>query len=224
MASSIAPKKIRVEATNKILDRTIKKYGNIEILNKDIVEARRGIPTVYIGNHLSNIDGVLLNNLLKDNDIAFMAGVKLSKNPLTKLVMDTVNTIPIEPNSPDKKALKKAVEHLSKGGSLFIFPEGTRSRTGAMIESRKGFLLIAKMANVDIVPIGLEGTEKLLPIKGDMGRESFQYADVKIIVGKPFSILEKTEANKDDWTNIANRNAMGKIAELIDNKYRGVYK
>lgn len=44
-----------------------------------------------------------------------------------------------------------------------IFPEGTRSRVGSLIEAKKGILLIARMTGVPIVPIGLYGTEKLLP-------------------------------------------------------------
>jgi len=138
--------------------------------------------------------------------------------------METISTITITPNSADKTAIKEAVGHLKEGGSIFIFPEGTRSRTGALMKARKGFLLIAKMARVDIVPIGVEGTEKLLPVKEDMGAEKFHHADVKIIVGEPFSVLEKTEENKENWTELANDNAMKKIAGLLNEKYRGEYK
>jgi len=80
------------------------------------------------------------------------------------------------------------------------------------------------MAGVSVVPIGLEGTEKLLPAKDEMGKEKFHPADVKIIVGKPFFILEKTEENKENWTELANEDAMKKIAGLLNEKYRGIYK
>jgi len=222
--ADIIPKKIRVKITNKAISYLIKKYANIRVENREVIESRIGKPTVYIGNHLSNIDGVLLNKLLKENNIKFMAGVKLSKNPLTNLVMETISTIAITPNSADKTAIKEAVGHLKEGGSIFIFPEGTRSRTGEMIRARKGFLLIAKMAGVSVVSIGLEGTEKLLPAKDEMGDEKFHPADVKIIVGKPFSILEKTPENKENWTELANEDAMKKIAGLLNEKYRGIYK
>lgn len=223
--SKFLPKKLRIKLTNTVINNILNKYATIEYINKDLIKTRRGIPTIYIGNHLSNVDGIILNRLLKDNDICFMAGVKLSKNLLTNLVLETVDTIQITPNSADKKAIKNAIKHLKKGGSIFIFPEGTRSRTSSLIKAKKGFVLLAKMAKCDIVPIGLEGTEKLLPINSkDMSNEKFGYSNVKVIIGEPFSIPIKTEENKDYWINFATEYSMKKIACLLNSKYQGVYK
>lgn len=224
-ATSILPKKARIKLTTKLIDKFLDKYAEIKVINKEIITKRKGIPTIYIGNHLSNVDGVILNKLLKDNDIAFMAGIKLSKNIVTSLVLETVNTIQITPNSADKQAIKEAVNHLNSRGSLFIFPEGTRSRTGAMIPAKKGFLLIAKLTKADLVPIGLEGTEKLFPINTeDMGKESFNHSNINVIIGQPFKLPSKTADNKTKWTELASEYSMKKIAELLNPKYRGVYK
>ncbi|MBS4538484.1 1-acyl-sn-glycerol-3-phosphate acyltransferase [Clostridium sp. D2Q-11] len=222
--SRILPKNIRISLTRKLIHKFLDKYSEIEVINEKVIEKRREIPTIYIGNHLSNVDGIILNRLLKDNDVAFMAGVKLSKNLVTNLVLETIKTIHITPNSADKKAIKEAIKYLKNGGSIFIFPEGTRSRSGSMIRAKKGFILLAKMAKVQFVPIGLEGTEELLPINSDsMSKESFNHAKVKVKVGEPFSLPEKTEDNKDVWTELATEYSMKKIAELLDPKYRGVY-
>jgi 1-acyl-sn-glycerol-3-phosphate acyltransferase len=154
-----------------------------------------------------------------------MAGIKLSKNPVTNLVMETINTIQITPNSADKRAIKEAIKHLKNKGSIFIFPEGTRSRTGSLIQAKKGFILLAKMSNCKIIPIGLEGTEKLVPIHHtNMGKEKFNHAKVKITFGEAFSLPEKTEENKKVWTEYVTEYSMKKIAELLDPKYQGVYR
>lgn len=223
--SQIIPKDIRIKLTNKIIDNKIKKYADIEIINEEIIEKRKGKPTIFIGNHLSNVDGVILNRVLKNNNIAFMAGVKLSKNPLTRLIVDTINTITITPNSADKEALRKAVDHLKNNGSIFIFPEGTRSRTGSMIKARSGFILLCKMTGVDIVPIGLEGTENVLPINSkDMSKESLKHSKVKVVFGNPFKLPERDGEDKSTWTEKSKNLAMKNIASLLDEKYHGVYK
>lgn len=223
--SDFIPKDTRLKLTQKLINMALDRYANIEIVGKEIIATRKGIPTIYIGNHLSNIDGVILNRYLKDNDVAFMAGVKLSKNKITSLVLETVNTIPITPNTADKTAIKKAVNKLKSGGSIFIFPEGTRSRTGSLIKAKKGFILLAKMAKCELVPVALEGTEKLLPINDtNMGKEKFYHADVKLTFGKPFTLPEKTSKNKENWTDYATEYSMYKIAEILSPKYQGVYR
>lgn len=203
----------------------IKKYAVMDIIGIENLKERTGKPTLFISNHLSNIDGVILNQLLKENSISFMAGVKLGGNPLTSFFLRTVNHISINPNSPDKNAIKAAINHLKSSGSIMIFPEGTRSRTGSLIEAKKGFVLLAKMANVPIVPIALEGTEMLLPISNkDMGGEKLQKAHVKVKIGEPFTLPSKDESGcNEDWGRKCADYAMYQISKMLEPKYRGLY-
>ena len=108
-----------------------------------------------------------------------------------------------------------------------IFPEGTRSRVGSLIEAEKGIFLISRMTGAPIVPIGLCGTEKLLPInkEGDMSSEAFNYADVHINIGKQFEFPKRAkEQDKKEYEDFAAKYIMKKIAELLPENYRGVYK
>ena len=96
-----------------------------------------------------------------------------------------------------------------------------------MIEAKKGILLIVKMTGAPIVPIGLYGTEKLLPInqEGDMSAESFNYADVHINIGQQFELPKRTdEQDKKEYEEYSTEYIMKKIAELLPENYRGVYK
>lgn len=215
-----------VKIIGDLLSRIIlRKYAVAEITGRETLKEREGKPTLFIANHLSNIDGIVLNQLLKKNSISFMAGIKLGGSPLTSFFLRTVSHIPITPGSADKNAIKEAIKHLRGGGSIMIFPEGTRSRTGSLIEAKKGLVLLAKMADVPIVPIALEGTELLLPIRDDdMGGEKLQKAHIKVKVGKPFALPSKDElAGYEDWGRKCADYAMYRIAELLDTKYRGVY-
>lgn len=203
----------------------LSKYAEIELLGKEILTERENKPTIFIANHLSNFDGVVLNNLLRKNSIAFMAGVKLEKNPFTSFFLKSINHIPITPGSPDKSAIKAALKHLKAGGSIVIFPEGTRSRTSSLISVKKGFILLVKLADVPVVPIALEGTEIVLPIDdNNMGGEKLHKAKVIVKVGEPFTLPLKDECPEGaDREAMCADYAMRKIASMLEPKYRGVY-
>lgn len=210
----------------KILNGYLNKYAGLKIkgLNnlKDIKT-----PTIFICNHLSNSDALILNKVLQDFDPTYVAGVKLSHNPITNLAVGICKTTTIKPNTPDKEGLKRIVELIKKGENIVIFPEGTRSRTGEMIEAKKGILLMAKLTKAPIVPIGISGSEKLLPInkQGNMSNESFQYAEVTVEIGKQFELPKKEkEEGKKEYEDRAINFLMYSIAKLIPENYRGHYK
>ena len=136
----------------------LKKYANIKVLGKENIENING-PVIYICNHLSNSDGLVLEKVLRDKNVTFVAGMKLSNNPLTNLGMSIVKSISIKPNSADKDAISAIIKAVKAGESIFIFPEGTRSRTGKMIEGKKGVILISKVTKVPVIPVALWGTE-----------------------------------------------------------------
>jgi 1-acyl-sn-glycerol-3-phosphate acyltransferase len=221
---NILPERTIRYIAKKAAQSLLQKYAKIEVTGEEILLERVGKPTIFIANHLSNMDGIVLNKVLEKNNVTFMAGIKLKANPFTSIFLKTVKYIPINPNSADRKPIKKALNVLSTGESILIFPEGTRSRTGSMIKGKKGFLLLARLSKADIVPIALEGTERLMPInKNDMGRETPHHATVRVKIGRPFKIEERNHkgANSDEECLYS---AMRKIAEMLEPEYQGVYR
>lgn len=223
---NILPVKFVRYISKKILDKYLKKYANINIIGSENLKGIK-IPTIFICNHLSNSDGLILDKALKEIDPTFVAGVKLSSNPVTSIGVNVIKTTNIKPNTVDKEGFKKIVMLVKQGESLLIFPEGTRSRMSSLIEAKKGILLIASMTGAPIIPIGLYGTEKLLPInkEGDMSSENFNHADVYINIGKQFESPKRVkEQHKREYEDFATKYVMKKIAELLPEQYRGVYK
>ena len=222
---NILPDKFVSYISKIVVDKYLKEYANISMEGSENLKGIK-TPTIFICNHLSNSDGLVLEKALKEIDPTFVAGVKLSDNAVTSIGINVIKTTKIKPDTVDKDGLRKIIKLVKQGESILIFPEGTRSRVGSLIEAKKGILLIAKMTEAPIVPIGLYGTEKLLPInkEGDMSAETFNYADVHINIGKQFELPEKAiEQNKKDYDDLAIRYAMKKIAELLPENYRGVY-
>ncbi|KYH29083.1 MULTISPECIES: lysophospholipid acyltransferase family protein [Clostridium] len=212
--------------SNKLLNGYINKYAHIKVENKEKLNDIKK-PVIFICNHLSNSDALVLDRVLKDHDVTFVAGVKLSSNPLTSLGLSIVKTTPVHPNSADKEGIKKIIQIIKSGNNVLIFPEGTRSRTGKMIKGKKGIILISKICNVPIVPIGMTGTEKLLPInmEGKMEMERFQHSDIIVKIGEQFYLPEKLEKeSKKDYEERALDFIMRNIAKLLPEEYRGEYQ
>ncbi|NLP27708.1 MAG: 1-acyl-sn-glycerol-3-phosphate acyltransferase [Clostridia bacterium] len=219
------PKGMLRYVSKKIVDMYLKKYANIKVLGKENIENING-PVIYICNHLSNSDGLVLEKVLRDKNVTFVAGMKLSNNPLTNLGMSIVKSISIKPNSADKDAISAIIKAVKAGESIFIFPEGTRSRTGKMIEGKKGVILISKVTKVPVIPVALWGTEKLMPVnkEGDMGAEKFYHADVHVSFGKPISVPKKDrDEDKYQYNDRVLEYFMKSIAKLLPEEYRGVY-
>lgn len=155
------------------------------------------------------------------------AGVKLSGDNVTNIGMRVIRTINIKPNSADKDAITKVIKSLRSGENIVIFPEGTRSRVGSMIEGKKGIVLIARMSKATIIPIGMCGSEKLLPInkEGNMKSENFHHAKVTVNIGSPVAIPEKEkDEDRHLYDDRVLTHIMKSIASLLPEEYRGVYK
>ena len=222
----VLPKPLVMKLAKMKVNGYMRKYAKINVKGLENIDKISG-PKIFVCNHLSNSDALVLNEVLKRYDPTFVAGIKIINNPITSIGSMTVKKIAINPNIVDKDAIIKMVDILKNGNNLLIFPEGTRSRTGAMIEGKKGILLLARMTKAKIIPIGMSGTDKLLPIDegGNMGSETWHEADVTVKFGKPVELPKRIkEEDKHEYDNKCMYILMRSIAELLPEEYRGVYK
>lgn len=203
----------------------LKRYADIKIHGEENLENIKS-PVIFICNHLSNADGLVLNKVLKKYNPYFVAGVKLNSTSMSKIGLEIINTIPIKANSADVEALKKCIEAIKEEKNILIFPEGTRSRNGEMIEGKKGIVLIARKANVPIVPIGIWGTEKFMPINdNNMGEETFKHAEVNVSIGEQFTLPKyNKEESKEEYSDKCLETIMKSIANRLPDEYKGVHK
>lgn len=185
-------------------------------------------PCIFISNHLSNLDGVILSRLLKKEfDPYFVAGIKLNHEKLTNLFKNFFKTIDIRPNTADLDSMRSIINAVKEGHNIVIFPEGTRSRTGEMAEAKKGILFIAKMTKAEIVPISLSGTEKVLPVDRaeNMGNERIKKGTIDVVIGEPFKIpARKKDEDKTEYDDRTLAMIMGSVAKGLPEEYRGYYR
>lgn len=220
------PQESQRKLASTIINKELTKKARLIVRGRENLDLVEG-PVIFIANHLSNLDGVVLSRLLKKKfDPYFVAGVKLKNDPFTNFFKSMIRTIEIQPNTADLDSIKTIINTLKGGESIAMFPEGTRSRDGRMIEAKKGVTLIARLAKVPIVPIALMGTEIVVPIdkSGNMARERLYEGTVEVVVGKPFQLAKKRpEEDKHAYEERALEDLMNRIAVNLKEEYRGFY-
>jgi len=117
--------------------------------------------SIFACNHLSYADPLVAGCAL-DREVAFVAKKELFRNRLFARLIETYNAIPIDRDEIDRNALKLISSKLGSGGSILMFPEGTRSRDGAIGELKAGLGFIALHNGATVVPMHISGTNDLL--------------------------------------------------------------
>jgi putative phosphoserine phosphatase/1-acylglycerol-3-phosphate O-acyltransferase len=139
-------------------------------------------PAVFIFNHQSGVDMLLLCRLLR-RDIIAVAKQEVRRNPIFGPVFAAAGTVFIDRFDHEKAvaALKPVVASIRQGLSLVLSPEGTRSPTPRLGRFKKGAFHMAMAAGVPIVPIVLRNTIDALPKHGIIVRP----ATIEVVVHPP---------------------------------------
>ena len=112
-------------------------------------------------NHQSFWDIPLVGIALRQRRVHFMAKSELFQNPVFAWVIRSLLAFPVKRGAPDRSAIRYAIEKLTEGDLVTIFPEGTRSKTGNLGAPEAGLSLIAAKAGVPVVPVAICGTREI---------------------------------------------------------------
>ncbi len=120
-------------------------------------------PAVFIFNHQSNVDLIILAKLLR-KDAVPIAKKELQYSPLGP-IFKSAGMIFIDRSNKEKaiEALKPALEALKNGTSIGLAPEGTRSFDYKLGVFKKGAFHLAMQAKAPIVPIVIKNAHDAMP-------------------------------------------------------------
>jgi len=165
-----------------------KVFFAVKIRGKENVPLKGGV--ILASNHLSYFDPIVLG-LLTPRKINFMAKEELFENFLFRLLITKLGAFPVKRERVDKTVYQKVLDLLKKGELLVLFPEGTRSWEGKLGRLQQGTARIALRANVPLVPVIIQGTEKVLP----RGKKMIRLAKIEARIGEP---LRGKKSKKED--------------------------
>ncbi len=175
---------------------------------------------VIATNHLGIADVPIAFYGLDRWDMFVVIGEKWRDVGLFRWVGKHFNFIFIDRFNPDIKALRKIISLMEKNNILVIAPEGTRSRTGGLIEARPGVSYLATKLGRPIVPVGITGTEDKNLLDN---LKKLRRSHIIVTAGTPFTLPPLPRENRDAVLKKYTDEIMCHIAALLPEKYRGVY-
>ena len=132
----------------------------LEINGYDNIPKDRAV--LFIGNHTSYYDIIVTYPLMK-RPTSYMAKKEIKKIPCLSWWMYFVNCIFLDRSDPRQglKSVLQAADMIQNGISVFLFPEGTRSKDGKLKEFKDGGFKIATKSKCPVIPVGIQGTADL---------------------------------------------------------------
>jgi len=112
---------------------------------------------IIASNHIGAGDPFFVGTCI-NRELYFLAKKELFVNPLIRFIIRTLNAIPVDRSILDQKALEASESALRNGYGLIMFPEGTRSRNDELKRGKPGVGLLARRAEVPVVPVYIENT------------------------------------------------------------------
>ena len=148
---------------------TLNPIWKLHTTGRDRLPWRGG--AVLVANHASLIDILVLYDVFRP--FKWVSKAEIFKVPFVgwnMVINDYVRLVRGDRESI-RAMMQHCREHLARGAPVLIFPEGTRSPTGALQGFRDGAFKLAVDTGCPIIPVVIRGTHETLPKHGLVLRE-----------------------------------------------------
>ncbi len=171
---------------------------------------------LLVMNHLSIWDPPVVFMHTPRRMIVFVAD-KWRKTPIVAWVVNTVGAVWVARGEADMSAIKQSLNFLKNGTPIGMAPEGTRSRTGALIEGKTGAAYLADRTGVVLVPAVVYGTEQVTT-----NLKRLRRTEVIMKVGEPFKLPGNGRARAPELEKYTEQ-IMISLAKMLPEQYHGHY-
>ena len=170
-------------------------------------------PALLVPNHLSDIDPPIVWLSIRRAPW-FMAKSELFETRFLGPFIRFMQAFPVRRDSADRAALRFAEDRLREGEVLILFPEGRLSETGELMPFQPGAALLALRTGVPVIPVGLIGTQGMMPYGHTRPRRAPRPVQVRI--GPPIPTDDLADLPRGEALDELNRRMEVAVARLAD--------
>lgn len=176
----------------------VRLFNPVKIFGPKKFETKK---SVFIMNHTSNMDSVVVAAFFK-NEFRFVYKAEFDEKPFLRHIFHNMRLIPVKRGEADLKATKDCLSALKQNEILFIFPEGTRNRSGEdLLPFKTGPAMFALKTKTPVRPFYIQKSQK--------GRKRY------IVVGDELELTDYYEGGlTKENLEAATEFLRGKVAEL----------
>lgn len=177
-------------------------WHRLEIRGRQYVPEKP--PFVLVANHASHLDALILAAPLPwrlcDQIFPIAAGDTFFETPTTAAFAATMlNALPLWRKRCGPHAMQELRTRLLEEPCAYVlFPEGTRSRDGAIISFKPGIGMLVAETSVPVVPCHIQGTFQALPSQCRWPR----FRKITLRIGEPLS-FPSIRNDREGWKEIA---------------------
>jgi 1-acyl-sn-glycerol-3-phosphate acyltransferase len=165
---------------------------------------------IYVSNHASHFDIVAISRVMPLG-LFFIAKKELSRIPLMGQYMHLIGHIFVDRNNKETAmvSMAKAAEKIRKGKNVISFAEGTRSKTDKMNIFKRGSFVIAREGKIDVVPIAILGSRKILA----SGSFSIRPGVMEVKIGKRIRATDFVHLSVEEIASLAQERVRAMLNE-----------
>jgi 1-acyl-sn-glycerol-3-phosphate acyltransferase len=176
---------------------------------------------VIAANHIGRLDAALPFYLLDRPDMIIIVAEKYQKYAILRWLVRLINGIFVDRYNADIHAIRETLRRLRLGQVFTITPEGTRSRSGNLIEAKPGAIYLAWKAGVPVMPVALIGTEDSVVVQR---LKHFKRLHIRVVAGQAFTLPQELNGrDRDAAMQQYTDEVMCRIASLLPADRRGIY-
>ena len=153
-------------------------YTRMAIVGREHIPATG--PFVLAPVHRSYVETPIAG-CLTTRRLRFMGKDSMWKVRWVGWVLSALGAIPVTRGTADREALRRSVELLESGEPMVLFPEGERKEGPVIQPLFDGAVYVALKARVPIVPVGIAGSERVMP----KGARFIFPKKVHVVIGAP---------------------------------------